>query len=63
MADLPPPPPPPAGVVKTGMAYDDVKRAKGNPQRTFTRSGMVIFDYGDHEVIFTQDKVQDIRWK
>lgn len=52
-----------AGVVRAGMKYDDVKRISGEPKRTLTRGGSVVFDYGDHEVIFVHEAVQDIRWK
>ncbi len=51
------------GVVHTGMSFDDVKHIKGEPKRMTTRGNAVIFDYGDHEVIFVQEKVNDIRWK
>lgn len=57
------PPPKTAGVVRTGMKYDDVKRISGEPKRTITRGNAVVFDYGDHEVIFIHEVVQDIRWK
>lgn len=52
-----------AGVVRTGMTYDDVKGVQGEPKRTITRKNAVVFDYGDHEVIFVHETVQDIRWK
>lgn len=52
-----------AGVVHTGMKYDEVKRISGEPKRTITRGNAVVFDYGDHEVIFAHEEVQDIRWK
>lgn len=65
-AAAPPPSPSPSkttGVVRTGMKYDDVKRISGDPKRTITRGNAVVFDYGDHEVIFIHEEVQDIRWK
>lgn len=52
-----------SGVVRTGMKYDEVKRFEGEPKRTITRGNAVVFDYGDHEVIFVHEEVQDIRWK
>lgn len=52
-----------AKMVHAGMSYDEVKKIKGVPLRTYTRSGQVVFDYNDHEIIFVQDKVYDIRWK
>lgn len=52
-----------ADVVRTGMTYDDVKRVQGEPKRMITRKNAVVFDYGDHEVIFVHETVQDIRWK
>lgn len=57
------PPAKSSGVVLTGMNFDEVKHISGEPKRTTTRGNAVVFDYGDHEVIFLQEKVHDIRWK
>lgn len=51
------------GVVQTGMGMDEVRAIKGNPQRILNRGSTITYDYGNHDVIFEQGKVSDIRWK
>lgn len=51
------------GVVQTGMGMDEVRAIKGNPKRILNRGNTITYDYGDHDVIFEQGKVSDIRWK
>lgn len=51
------------GVVQTGMGMDEVRAIKGNPKRILNRGSSITYDYGDHDVIFEQGKVSDIRWK
>ena len=55
--------PPSHGVVHAGMTMDQVKQIKGEPKRITTHGGTVVYDYGEHDVIFVQGKVHDIRWK
>jgi hypothetical protein len=51
------------GVVQTGMGMDEVRQIKGEPKRILNRGSTITYDYGDHDVIFAQGKVSDIRWK
>lgn len=51
------------GVVQTGMGMEEVRAIKGNPKRILNRGSTITYDYGDHDVIFEQGKVSDIRWK
>lgn len=51
------------GVVQTGMGMDEVRAIKGSPKRILNRGSTITYDYGDHDVIFEQGKVSDIRWK